>query len=99
MSCTLAQLIKFDLPFVLLSACEQRVREDSKQRGRSGIYPDTSGLSKGALREPAAKHADRRDLRFSRRFGIIRGVTDCDGVGAFDVEFLQNDLEEIRRGF
>jgi hypothetical protein len=54
---------------VLLSTCEQRVRKDSKQRGRSGIYLDTSGLSKGAgnegIREAILSAA--KDLKFFRR--------------------------------
>ena len=51
------------------------------------------------LSKPAAKHADGRDASLPRCFGIIGCVTDRDGVGAFELELLENDLEDVRCGF
>jgi hypothetical protein len=53
-------------------------------------------LSQRTLREPAAKHADGRDLGLPRRFGVIGRVADRDGVGALDLELLENDLKDVR---
>ena len=79
--------------------CEQRFCEAGKQRGRAGIYLDASGFSERTLREPAAKYSDGGDPRLPRCFGIIGRITDRDGVGAFDLEVLENGLEDVRRRF
>jgi hypothetical protein len=76
---------------------EQGVFEANKQRGRSGIYLDASGLSQRALREPAAKQADGRDLRPPRCFGIVGRVTDRDGVGAAILSFLRTSSKIMPR--
>ena len=76
---------------------QQGALEKSEHRSRSGIYLDAAGLSQRVLRNPAAKHADGRDVRLPRCGGIVGRVTDRDGVGAFDLELLENGFEDIRR--
>jgi hypothetical protein len=56
-------------------------------------------LPQRTLSKPAAKYSDGRDASLSRCFGIVGRVTDRDGIGAFELELLENDLEDIRRGF
>jgi hypothetical protein len=84
---------------MILLPREQGVCEASEQRGRSGIYRDASGLSQRALRESAAEHANSRDLRLPRCGGIVWRVADRDGIAAFDLKLLENDLEDVRRRF
>jgi hypothetical protein len=73
----------------------------SKQGGRSRIHLNASGLPQRVLRKAAAQHADGRDLRLSRRFGVVRRVADRDGVGAFDPKLLEDHFEDVggRLGF
>src|SRR6266404_3131935 len=49
--------------------------------------------------ETRRKARDGRYLRLPRCFGIVGRVTDRDGVGAFDLKLLENDLEDVRRRF
>ena len=41
----------------------------------------------------------RRDASLARCFGIIGRITDRDGVGGFDLDLLENDIEDVRRRF
>jgi hypothetical protein len=56
-------------------------------------------MSQGVFRESAAEDADGRDLRLPGRCGIVGRIADRHGVEAFDLQFLQDDLEHVRGGF
>ena len=73
--------------------------EASEQRGGPGKYLDASGLSQRSLREPAAEHPDGRNLGLPGCFGIVGCITDRDGVGTFNVQLLEDDLEDVWRRF
>jgi hypothetical protein len=51
------------------------------------------------FREASAEHADRANARLTSRFRIVRCITDRDGVGAINLELLENDIEDVGRRF
>src|SRR3954468_24593612 len=77
------------------SSCEERIPEGGKQGGRAGIYLDASSLPQRTLGEAAAQHADDRDLRFPRRFGIVGGVTDRHRIVALNPKLVQDRFENV----
>src|SRR3954471_2326053 len=77
------------------SSCEERIPEAGKQGGRAGIYLDASSLPQRTLGEAAAQHADDRDLRFARSFGVVWRVTDRHRMGALDPKLLQDRFEDV----
>jgi hypothetical protein len=78
-----------------------RSNERSKQAS-SAAGPGYTSTHPACLSEPSQtrrKYADGRDARLPRCVGIVGRVTDRDGVGAFELEILENDLENVRRRF
>jgi hypothetical protein len=69
-----------------------------RTRRPARVHLDAAGHPKLTLREASAEHADGADVGLAGRRGVVRRVADRDGILAFDLQFLQDDLEDIGSG-